>query len=265
MKKKLFLLTAFIIFSVFVLANTGGKEVKAACDDTIYYNYYMFLEATPKAHLTSLLDSNGSYTSTTGKTFNLVVPEGATVVDRGQMEIGLNDRTGNFEYGSYFSNTWFFLVYQQLGPSSIKQFRDTDIDWYATAVIWTDENGINTSSTELPADSDEYYAGVPVNGGNPVITYNGEAEDTFGEVGYNFSIKRTWSSTEIADIASDSIVWSPAAYFISYQYDCEEEPVIPEDPDYYTVDVEFVDVDNQSTKLADNYTITTEAIVGETI
>ena len=257
MKKRLFLIITFIITSVLVLSNTGTKEVNALENCEKHYNYYLFLDASPKSLLNQQLSSQNSIVRTTSKYFELGVPEDATNVQEGQIEI--KQEGSLWEDGEWFSLYYFYLSYNAIGPDAIDVYNNS---MYATAIEWYNENGDKeTSSTAIPLEYDEFKESVPSDLATPSFSKITKDTDSF-----NTDITRTWTSSSISHIEATDIVWSPAVYYVSYDV-CTEvenpdptpEPEPTPEPDpTYNVDVEFVDVDTNERIIE-----TTDSIVNE--
>lgn len=228
MKKRIFLIVAFIIASVLILSNTKTKEVNAAEVCEKHYNYYLFLDATAKSWFDTEFASKTSTTRATSKYFELGIPEGATNVKEGQIEIR-NEGT-SWEAGKWFSLSYFYNSYNAIGPDSVDVLNDST---YATAIEWYNENGdTKTESTAIPVTYDEFKALVPTDFAVPAFS-----KTTIGQNSFNSMITRTWTSESISHISSAKVVFSPAVYYVSYDMCSEEEE------EKYIIDVEFVDID----------------------
>lgn len=257
MKKKILLLSTFIIAALVILCTGNKKEVKAE-ECPVYYNYYLFLDGTKKVYMESLIKTNDPYHYYTGKDFNLGVPEEAKEVNGGSVDFVENEQESNetkWTVGQFYD----IFTSKALGTGEVSTYdkNNTGNKSYARAYLWKNEAGESqTGVQDPPKNKTDFLAGVPKFEGNPTFTI-----DNIGRTGIDskssFRIERKWSSAAIGALDdSVEIVFSPAVYYVSYQL-CEEETPT------YTLTVEHLLDDETNKKLKDNFVDTKKYKTGE--
>lgn len=255
MKKKILLLSTFIIVAIVVLCNFDKKEVKAEGENCqIYYNYYLFLDSSRKDSLTSYIEPANR---TTEKNFKLGIPENATYVDSGKVEIDISDNlTTNLCEAKKWNLKQFYDKFISFGSgeaqysSSFVQENGIDgVCSYAKAIEWVDEN--NNKQFGLSDGTKNYSVFkslVPSGYGHPIINLKTGSRG-IGIKGENkessFTINRRYAEGDLDSYANDDIVRSPAVYYESYKL-CEEATPT------YTLTVEHF-LDDTTKKLKDDY------------
>lgn len=259
MKKRIFLIMAFMFTSVFILSNTGTKEVNAAENCQTYYNYYLLLDATPKSYLDSLLATSNPLVRTTSKNFELGVPEGAKNIKQGQLTITNSSIVNEFD-DTEWSLAYFHWSFEDIGPDTVTF--DNAGNGYSTAIQWYDENGNPmTTSTAIPVDYKEFGDYVPTDLAKPTFSNITLGEGKNGTT--SISITRTWTPETISHISSDKTVWSPAVYYVKYDV-CTGTPDEQEPEVKYNIDVEFVDVDTNERIVEDTAPVVSDVPSGTT-
>lgn len=250
MKKRILLLATFIVAVLAVLCNVEKKEVKAEDNCKTYYNYYLFLDATPRNWmLNTLMKDKDSYEYETGKNFNLGIPEGATSIENGAINPGQSNKFPEWTL------EYFYTTFKRIATGEVEYYTNNGTnDSYAMGYEWRDANGnSSTDSTPLPDTFEEFEKGVPSDLGNPsfnnnMITIGTTGIDSVTKFGDSKnSVKRTWTKSIIENSTSGETVWSPVVYYVSYEL-CEE--VTPEKT--YTLTVEHF-LDETTEKLKEDY------------
>lgn len=220
MKKKIFLLSTFIVLALGILFSGSKPEVEAVSDSSCetYTIYYMLLDAT-RAKTFEYIKTNGSaqnglqyntsisaWTYGTLKQFNLV-PETGAVIDESKSGPVSLSKTGTG--GISFSN--FFNIYKQL--SDQVPLESGNKKWIRATTWFNDQGVVSTGSVTL-TDEDEFINNIPTNYGHPedtmsyVTTSDGKAQ---------ISIGRTWYLSEaLTNYDDETIVYSPAVYKVVY-------------------------------------------------
>lgn len=275
MKKKLFLITTFIIASVLVLINVGEKEVKAEenCRNQVYY--YMFLDSSNKVNFNF---SSGRHIYTTEKFFKAPAEVDATgynlkVVSHGKVEVTYDSTVSAFAPKSrmplgFFQNK--MLAMKKSGKYQTGYEDNGNI--YIAALPWSESGSQSgtTTSTPMPETYAEFSAQVPVFDNTTFATYkttiNSELQNNVAPptttrniggtstTGIFFEIERYWDSGDLDDIADNSIVWSPAVYYVEYEICAAEEILPPAPEEKYTITVRYVNKDD-GLEIAEDYTL----------
>jgi len=258
MKKKILLLTSFIIGMVLILANTSETKVKAEIScNAPKYNYYLFLDATSREYIYQLMGNSSTNDYSTSKDFELGIPENASIYEQGQVELTLNDNIANYDEKRW-STAYYHLTYTSIRKNNeeIKYDSDNAGNSYATSIEWRNDNGNQVEQTLVPDSYEEFKKGITSNLGNPrfnesvinIGTGSLSAKSSFG-TGQNHGITRTWDKSKLEALNFDNldndIVWSPAVYYVSY---CDNAP------ETYKVTVEYKEKDTEKT-LANSETV----------
>lgn len=208
MKKKICIFMTFIIGVAVALFSINGKNVKAETNNcTPKTNYYLLMEATSKSYYTTKFsENNGKYSRTTMKNFSLIVPEGATILKEGVLNIS---KTSNDSATSMSLETFhdMFLSTEDDVPYS----EDGGITSYIRAISWFGEGEEESNDyTDMPTNFDSWNAQVPAVLNKPSI------ERFEGQTSYSLKITRTWNEDDLNNVSS-GIVFSPAVYYVQYQ------------------------------------------------
>lgn len=246
MKKKLFLIATFMITLVLVLVNINGKKVQAEtqnCSTKTYY--YMFLDSSRRSGFDNNWDSEGKYDRGEIKKYFRMPEEGSVVVSHGDVGVSYDDSAMGFAPKSRMSLYYYWnLMYNYV---TNKGYDDGNGNVFIKALPWSETEGeITTGSITMKGNGgdtfDSFKTLVPYdeNTGSYLLTSNvtfptvsidsnnipySTTDVTIqGEVinAFVISIDRTWYKSEIDHIDADSIVWSPAVYYVEYEI-CEEE------------------------------------------
>lgn len=232
MKKKIFLLTAFVLVLLGGIYSIGYKEVDAAEQCTTYTNYYLLLDATNINTIrNNFINEGDPYDRNTSKYFNLGISREAKNEVKKVIEVNASSTDTN--------NSWsletFYNKFKEIGDNvGVPDTSNPNVN-YIRATVWYNENGQETGSfTNLPSSSIEFRAHVPVQLRTPTIQDTCDADDC------NLRISRTYNSNDVTNI-TEGTVFSPAVYMIQYQL-CQQ---VADEPTY-NVTVNFIDKANNS-------------------
>lgn len=270
MKKKIILVTTFIIAAVLFFVNVDEKEVKAAdsCDTQVYY--YMFLEGSNKDNLlNSYINVNGVYNPTYTKYYKMPDEVDSSEYDvivksLGQVDV-LEDAEDAFAEKSYMSISKFYETMVNLKNQSLNRYTRGYVNGdnvFLTALPWSKDGGATatTDSVAIPWDDDSLLDGafsfmynVPYTAvaktkfstdlkvGEAVVQVFPEVNgETYPAVA--ISITRNVTAEDLEGYSGDSNgrIWLPAIYYVEYEI-CPVETEPEPEPEKYTVDVEYVD------------------------
>ena len=273
MKKKIMLLSIFIISLFCVLVSVDKKEVKAEdnCETVTYY--YMFLEATTKYQYEERFNANNdSFDYSTTKYFK--VPDEISdeefdvyVAGHGKIDISYGDVAGiGFKLRKEMNLKDYHDVLLKFAESEQKNYNygytDSNNIKYLGALPWSKETQSEITTNNIPVEKDfeTFRYSVPVfgvgggyvtakttfsasnlvRGSAPSVTkveVNGEEYKSV-----SIDISRSYAKSDLTSIGSypsagnDFIVWTPAVYYVDYEI-CPigEEPEPEEEPINLTV------------------------------
>lgn len=236
MKKKIGILTGFIITIVIALFIADGNNVKAETNScTTYINYYLMLDAvTAKFYTQDYCDTaqygcaegngykDGVFVTINSKNYNLGVPKNAKILNEGVVEV---NTTASGENKMTFSK--FYEVYDKGGDNIAYPSADSDVK-YIRAVTYTSGGEVKVS--EVPVESFAIFTSqIP----EEQCRASRDIKFNYDEKGASVSITRTWTEDKASCIynnddfyVSDSTqpdgkkgksIFDPVAYYVKYE------------------------------------------------
>lgn len=215
MKKKLFLLTTYILSLVIGVYNVDSKEVKAdTCEK--YTNYYLFLSTTQYQYYLDNFDENREFNHKDIKKYKLGVPDSdeeydVEILNDGKVELTEDSTTGI----SKMTYDEFYTIYNQ--AESNKAYVDGNSSYIRA--IWYENDGEEKDNTIKLTDSLEVFKEhLPENIQEPTIKLvkDENGKDKLSDTRAEFQITRTISESDIENISSGN-VYLPAVYYIRYE------------------------------------------------
>lgn len=257
MKKKIMLLSIFVVSLFFVLINVDKKEVKAQNNCETHTYYYMFLDASYKYQYEERFGSGDSFTYDTTKYFKVpdkVNKEGYNVIvkDHGKVEVSYQNVSVEHKLKEEIGSVDYYNIMKTLNDLEISKYNygytDTNGIRYLWALTWNREtdSAVTTENIPLEMDASVFMYSVPapsispytitarttfgvdtlVKGSSPIVdkvSVDGEAYNAVA-----IDISRTYQKDEMpgsyAEADSNYVIWSPAVYYVDYEICSETEP-----------------------------------------
>jgi len=257
MKKKILLLTTFVFAVVTILYSVGVKEVKAADDSCkTYTNYYLFLSGTYDYRLDEEFEEKGDPLTlgTTSSIYSLELPEGAEIIDKGNVEFGNSNNLSTITLENFYDK-WVNT------PEGENYSTDNGITTYFRSSVWFQNGSASTEGVAVPDNYDAFSDAVLGDYGNPEITVSIDDDEGTAQL----TVLRTIYQDEVAalELEDNEVVYAPGVYYIQYQV-CEE-PEEPVQPKKLTVTFNFGTNNNCSEGTDIRNPETTEYTEGESV
>jgi len=215
MKKKMLLLTVFVLGLVLCLYDPDAKNVKAAEVCETHTNYYFLLDAKSKGDLLNGMEDGINVRPHT-KTFALGIP--TKIIKKGVTEIS-SSSTDDEDDPSSMSLRKFYNTYSELSDS--EAYNEDGLVHYIWSSTWNNVGtGESGSDRNIPSSYSAFKSAV-------IYAEDVDADitvDVADEDEVTLKIERTYNQEDVEalDIDDEDMVYSPSVYYFQYKV-CTED------------------------------------------